>query len=90
MGAPSNRTATLESQMIPMIQDVPGQTLKAEALSEAGQYCTDRSKVLFVTNSKEVGPPYIMGNFPKAEVEFMCLNTNDPRLAPPPPPPRGR
>jgi hypothetical protein len=27
MGAPSNRTATLESQMIPMIQDVPGQTL---------------------------------------------------------------
>jgi hypothetical protein len=64
--------------------------LKAEALSEAGQYCTDRSKVLFVTNSKEVGPPYIMGNFPKAEVEFMCLNTNDPRLAPPPPPPRGR
>src|SRR3984893_15361955 len=33
MGAPSNRTATLESQMIPMIQDVPGQTLsKTEAL----------------------------------------------------------
>jgi len=30
MGAPSNRTATLESQMIPMIQDVPGQTLKAK------------------------------------------------------------
>src|ERR1700738_3369553 len=29
MGAPSNRTATLESQMIPMIQDVPGQTLSA-------------------------------------------------------------
>jgi hypothetical protein len=59
--------------------------LKAEAFSEAEQYCTQRSKVLFVTNSKEVGPPYVMGNFPKAEVEFMCLNTNDPRLAPPPP-----
>jgi replicative DNA helicase len=28
MGAPSTRTATLESQMIPMIQDVPGQTLR--------------------------------------------------------------
>src|ERR1700716_3391005 len=27
MGAPSNRTATLESLMIPMIPDVPGQTL---------------------------------------------------------------
>jgi hypothetical protein len=32
MGAPSNRTATLESQMIPMIQDVPGQTLRAGQL----------------------------------------------------------
>jgi hypothetical protein len=32
MGAPSNRTATLESQMIPMIQDVPGQTLRAMRL----------------------------------------------------------
>src|ERR1700681_1680109 len=28
MGAPSNRTPPLESQMIPMIQDVPGQTLR--------------------------------------------------------------
>jgi hypothetical protein len=28
MGAPLNRTATLESQMIPMIQDVPGQILR--------------------------------------------------------------
>src|SRR6266446_1650548 len=34
MGAPSNRTATLESQMIPMIQDVPGQTLRARDLQE--------------------------------------------------------
>jgi hypothetical protein len=63
-------------------------TLKAEALSEAGQYCAARSQVLLVTNSKEVGPPYVMGNFPKAEVEFMCLNPGDPRLAPPPIPNR--
>src|ERR1700681_2716604 len=33
MGAPSNRTATLESQMIPMIQDVPGQTLRTVAIT---------------------------------------------------------
>src|SRR3979409_1844548 len=58
--------------------------LKAEALTEAGQYCAARSQVLFVTNSKEVGPPYVMGNFPKAEVEFMCLNPGDPRLVPTP------
>src|SRR4030088_1859216 len=36
MGAPSNRTATLESQMIPMIQDVPGQTLRVRCRSKSG------------------------------------------------------
>jgi hypothetical protein len=56
-------------------------TLKGEALTEAGQYCASQNKSLLVTNTKEVGPPYVMGNFPKAEVEFMCLNQNDPRLA---------
>ena len=55
--------------------------LKAEALGEAGQYCTERSKVIFVTDTTEAQPPYILGNFPKAEVRFMCLNANDPRLA---------
>jgi hypothetical protein len=25
-----------------------------------------------------------MGNFPKAEVEFMCISPGDPRLSPPP------
>jgi hypothetical protein len=56
-------------------------TLKAEALTEAGQYCAGRNKSLFVTEAKEVGPPYVMGNFPKAEVSFMCLAPNDPRMS---------
>ncbi|MBR1034341.1 hypothetical protein J2R91_001395 [Bradyrhizobium japonicum] len=58
--------------------------LKAEALSEAGQYCAGQSKSLMVTNAKETGPPYVMGNFPKAEVEFMCLAPGDARLQIPP------
>lgn len=57
--------------------------LKGEALSEAGQYCAGQNKSLMVTNAKETGPPYVMGNFPKAEVEFMCLAPGDPRLMPP-------
>ena len=63
-------------------------SLKGEALTEANQYCAGQSKSLLVTNTKEAAPPYVMGNFPKAEVEFMCLNPNDPRLAPPPIPTR--
>lgn len=55
-------------------------TLKAEALSEANQYCEARSKVMYMLSWTEAAPPYVMGNFPKAEVQFMCLDANDPRL----------
>jgi hypothetical protein len=57
-------------------------TLKAEALKEAGQHCAALNKSLFVTSATEAEPPYVLGNFPKAEVLFMCLDPNDPRLAP--------
>ena len=50
----------------------PG-TLKADALTEANQYCAERNKSLSVMNIAEATPPYIMGNFPKAEVQFKCL-----------------
>ncbi|MGY4502004.1 hypothetical protein ACVWYH_005961 [Bradyrhizobium sp. GM24.11] len=56
-------------------------TLKGEALTEAGQFCASQKKTLLVTDSKEAAPPYVMGNFPKAEVGFMCLPADDPRLA---------
>jgi len=55
-------------------------TLKAEALNEANQYCAARSKAIFVVTATEAAPPYVMGNFPKAEIQFMCLDANDPRL----------
>lgn len=57
--------------------------LKAEALREAEDYCTGRKKVMQIVNSTESQPPYIFGNFPKAEVQFMCLDPNDPELARP-------
>ena len=38
MGAPSNRTATPESQMIPMIQDVLGRTLRLATATFALQF----------------------------------------------------
>ncbi|SOE59125.1 hypothetical protein SAMN05414139_01478 [Burkholderia sp. D7] len=47
-------------------------TLKADALREANQYCADRQKELQVISSREAAPPFLLGNFPKAEVEFTC------------------
>lgn len=58
-------------------------TLKAEAFREANQYCLSTNKKLQVTHTSEAQPPFIFGNFPKAEVQFMCLDAGDPQLTRP-------
>ncbi len=58
-------------------------TLKADALREANDYCTKLGKVMQVTRMEEAQPPYILANFPKAEVHFMCLDPDDPELSRP-------
>jgi len=47
--------------------------LKAEALREANQYCLAQKREMQVVNITEARPPFIFGNFPKAEVQFKCL-----------------
>ena len=54
--------------------------LKAEAFAEANQYCANQNKALQVVSTQEAQPPFIFGNFPKAEVQFMCLDNGDPAL----------
>ena len=51
-------------------------TLKADAMKEANDYCTSQKKALKVISTEEAEPPYIFGNFPKAEVQFTCENLN--------------
>jgi hypothetical protein len=48
-------------------------TLKADAVREANEYCMHKNKIAKVLKSTEARPPYIFGNFPKAEIEFMCV-----------------
>lgn len=55
-------------------------TLKADALREAEQHCARIGKAVYVLNTRESEPPYVLGNFPRAEVEFMCLDPDDERL----------
>jgi hypothetical protein len=58
-------------------------TLKADAISEAAQYCEARGKVLKIVAVTEAKPPYILGNFPKAEVIFKALDPGHPELSRP-------
>lgn len=48
-------------------------SLKAEALQEANLHCMSQGKALLVVTTNEAQPPYILGNFPRAEVQFKCI-----------------
>ncbi len=52
-------------------------TLKAEAISEAKIFCDSKRKELKIVSTNEAIPPYIFGNFPKAEVQFKCLTESE-------------
>lgn len=47
-------------------------TLQTDAIREAGAHCTKLGKKINVTHVEEAMGPYILGNYPKAEVQFMC------------------
>ena len=47
-------------------------TLKADAVREAEAYCKALGKGVEVMRADESKPPYVLGNFPRAEIEFAC------------------
>lgn len=58
-------------------------TLKADAFREASAHCVSEGKLIRVTNTTENPGPYILGNFPRADIQFMCLGTGDVELTRP-------
>ena len=56
-------------------------TLKADALRQADAYCQGLHKAMKVISATESQPPYVFGNFPRAEVQFMCLSAGDARIS---------
>ena len=48
-------------------------TLKAEAMTEAGMFCSAKGKTASITSEKEAKPPFVLGNYPKAELTFKCV-----------------
>lgn len=49
-------------------------TLKADAMKEAYQECQKTNKSISVLEVIDAKPPYILGNFPKTEIRFKCIN----------------
>lgn len=57
--------------------------LKAESFQEANAYCRSQNRTLQVVSTNEAQPPFVFGNCPKAEVQFMCLTAGGAELARP-------
>lgn len=47
--------------------------LKAEAMGEAGQFCSAKGKTAELTSQQDAKPPFILGNYPKTEITFKCV-----------------
>lgn len=56
-------------------------TLKASAIKEAAAYCKSKGLELKIVAITESQPPYVLGNFPKAEVVFRALPKGSPELS---------
>jgi len=50
-------------------------TLRADAMKEANDFCTAQGKTLKIISTEDEEPSYIFGNFPKTEVQFSCTES---------------
>lgn len=54
--------------------------MKAEIIGEGSRHCAAIGKEFQIVSMNETQPPYILGNYPRSEITFMCLNAGDPEL----------
>ena len=48
-------------------------TLKADAMREAFNQCQLTEQSVEVLETNDSRPPYIIGNFPRTEIQFKCI-----------------
>ncbi len=51
--------------------------MKAEIISEGSRYCAGLGKEFQIVSTRETQPPYVLGNYPRSEIHFMCLAADD-------------
>ena len=52
--------------------------MKAEIISEGSVYCSSQGKEFQIVSTHETQPSYILGNYPRSEIQFMCIAKGDP------------
>ncbi len=54
--------------------------MKAEIIAEGSRYCAGLGKEFQIVSTQETQPPYVLGNYPRSEIQFMCLIAGDREL----------
>lgn len=54
--------------------------MKAEIIVEGSAYCSKQGKEFQIVSTQETKPPYVLGNYPRSEIQFMCLTPGDQEL----------
>ena len=67
-----NGTFTVSRQAATGFHGMGG--LRAQAMVEANEHCSAQGKSVQVLEVREAQPPFILGNFPKVDVDFTCTN----------------
>jgi hypothetical protein len=47
--------------------------MKAEIIVEGTNHCASLGKQFELVSSQETQPPYILGNYPRSEIQFKCV-----------------
>lgn len=54
--------------------------MKAEIIGEGSRHCAGMGKEFQIVTTNETQPPYVLGNYPRSEIQFMCLSPGDSEL----------
>jgi hypothetical protein len=47
--------------------------MKAEVIAEGTQHCNSLRKKFRLVAAQETKPPYVLGNYPRVEIQFRCI-----------------
>lgn len=49
-------------------------SIRTEALQEASAECRKSGKAVEIESQTESEPPYLLGNYPRVEITFLCIS----------------
>ena len=71
----SSNTFTITKQASTGFPGIDG--VKEGVLQDANKYCANTHQRLKILSTSETKPPFIFGNFPKAEMTFSCESISE-------------